>query len=247
MDTEGCIASLVNRDFGESQSPPETGGWVGSHFFSGTVRSFSLLLVEFCLIMSSRGQPYPSQYPALHSCTKSIGTKWSGVISVEGFATEGNCDCLFVNNFGFSGSLEDVQLAGLDGLLPNGSIIWSADISSESSGWKICRVQGTARWLATTRRAPWEEPLARLPSARLLASSAHAPVCFLTKMMPMATTTFTMATRGASRTVASVNLVVRAPVQRARAKRMKLSACSTGSLLTGTLLAVSALQDVSKQ
>ena len=71
---------------------------------------------------------------------------------MEAFVTESGYDFLYVNDFGFSGSLQEVQMAGLDGLAPNGG---SPDRAYELKGWKICQVQRNVtsfgeNWTCTT-------------------------------------------------------------------------------------------------
>lgn len=84
---------------------------------------------------------YPEYYDNSAKCIVRA-TEHSGPIRIEDWNTESTYDTLTVNNKKYamknSASSSTVRFAELDGIVPTGDLVWSADSSQTKKGWKIC-------------------------------------------------------------------------------------------------------------
>ena len=76
---------------------------------------------------------YPSSYASYDDCTITVlhaGT----VYTKPGFNTEANYDELWINNVAYSGTTGPSGVS----VAANAEIYWSADVSTNGAGWKLC-------------------------------------------------------------------------------------------------------------
>mmetsp|Transcript_135180 Transcript_135180/g.376619 ORF Transcript_135180/g.376619 Transcript_135180/m.376619 type:complete len:285 (-) Transcript_135180:114-968(-) len=103
--------------------PPKDAATPGFHVACGTCTTDAVGCV-----MSPN---YPGNYSDRSTCyINAVGDVAS--IHVEAFSTEAIFDALFVNGRNFSGTL------GPEGLRPTQQLVWSSDMDTVESGWKLC-------------------------------------------------------------------------------------------------------------
>jgi len=98
--------------------------------FSGMwkVLSGDCAMVDGCI----QSPNYPESYGDNQHCIIAINDTVAKPISVEAFSTESWYDYLTVNGYYYSST------DGPRGLIPSGSILWTSDLDTSSSGWKLC-------------------------------------------------------------------------------------------------------------
>ena len=83
---------------------------------------------------------YPENYGVDQACEIEITDEWVGYLDVHHFATEANFDFLSVSDVWYSGT---VSSPPFDGVIPSGTIFWTADNIYNDAGFKICRTNGS--------------------------------------------------------------------------------------------------------
>ena len=75
-------------------------------------------------------------YGADQACVIEVTDEWVGYLHVHQFATEANFDFLHVNDVAYS---RIMSTPPFNGVVPNGTIFWSADCTFNEAGFKIYR------------------------------------------------------------------------------------------------------------
>ena len=94
---------------------------------------------------------YPVNYGVDQACEIEITDEWVGYLDVHHFETEANFDFLFVNDVPYSGTLSSPPF---DGVIPSGTILWTADYSINAAGFNICRTDVSVTVTTTIYQAP---------------------------------------------------------------------------------------------
>ena len=90
---------------------------------------------------------YPDEYDVKQACVIEIMEELVGFFFVHQFETEESFDFLCVNEVEYSGT---VGTPRFHGVVPNGSIFWTADYIYNEAGFKICRTNVSATVTTTT-------------------------------------------------------------------------------------------------
>ena len=94
---------------------------------------------------------YPENYGEHQACEIHITDEWVGYLDVHHFATEHYFDFLIVNDVEYSGA---VSSPPFDGVIPSGTIFWTADYIFNEAGFKICRTNVSVTVTTTIYQAP---------------------------------------------------------------------------------------------
>ena len=96
------------------------------------VTSGECLLEDDCLTSPN----FPENDGVDQACTIEITDEWVGYLDVHQFGTGEKVDLLYVNDVAYPGIM---PIPLFNGVLPKGTIFWSADHEYNEAGFKICR------------------------------------------------------------------------------------------------------------